>query len=90
MSGFGFTGAISIGGGGYICGLKSVTQSLSAGDNTVTHSIGAPYTVRGVTVLTSAGQKVEVEWNIINTTSLNINLSGGSIADAVINIYYSL
>ena len=88
--GFGASGSGgNIGGGGKKVGAKTITQSLIAGNNTATHSIGASFTVNDVTVLNASNQKVSIDWDIIDVNSIRVILAGGSVANAVINILYA-
>jgi len=86
--GFGFSGGVT----GEACGNLNaiqVVQTLTAGDNTVNHALGATYVVTNVTVLSSADSHIEIEnWDIIDSDNLNINLPAGTITSAKIEIQY--
>ena len=88
-SGYGIGTSNTTTGGGKAGAVKSITQSLVSGSNTVTHSLGSLLTVNDVNVFDSTGKVYyQVEWDIINSDSINIILSGGGIANAVIRISY--
>lgn len=88
-SGYGLGTSGGVSGGGKAEAVKSITQSLSSGSNTITHSLGSSLTVNDVNVFDSTGKiYYQVEWNIIDSDSINIILSGGSITNAVIRISY--
>jgi len=67
-------------------GLKNteITQTLSSGNNTVTHNRGIRAAF--VTVLNSSNQMVNVDWDNINVNSVRVILAAGSINNAIINI----
>ena len=86
-SGFGF----NIGGGGSTPAsgstgvLPAITQTLNAGGNVV--NLGGSYDVIGVSVF-EGNQLVQTDFSITNATTVNVELSAGSITDATINITY--
>lgn len=70
-----------------LVGSKTIVQSLAAGDNTVTHKIGV--VAASVTVKDSTGAYAEVNWNNISVDAVNINLSGGAMLNAIIDITFT-
>ena len=68
--------------------VKSYTkyENLSTGDNAITHNLNA--TVIGVTVYDS-GTIVAVTGGITDANTFNINLSGGSVTNAMIILFYN-
>jgi len=66
---------------------KTITQTLNAGDNTVTHTLGVnpiAYSVK------DGGTYVATTGNDININNFNVNLAGGSITDATIIFIYQV
>ena len=63
------------------------TQTLNAGDNTVNHNLDK--TIIGFWVKNQAGAFQSVSGNIIDSDNFNINLAGGSIANAAIVLVYN-
>lgn len=61
------------------------TQTLNAGDNTINHGLGK--TVINF-VVQDGNDFVETTGNIIDSDNFNINLAGGSITNAKINLIY--
>jgi len=69
---------------GALCSVE-IIQTLSGGNNTVTHNIGGQ--VIGFNVLDGT-DFVQTEGNIIDNNNFNVFLSGGSITNAKIIFIY--
>ncbi len=61
-------------------------QTLNAGDNTINHALGK--TIINFTVQ-DGNNFVETTGSIIDNNNFNINLAGGSIANAKITLSYT-
>ncbi len=69
--------------------LRSVviTQTVTAGDNTINHDKGKPV----INFIVQDGDIfVDASGNIIDSDNFNINLAGGSITDAKITLIYEV